>query len=75
MDPNTALREFRMAMARAREAGQTDDDSEAEYAALQDAVRYAEALDEWMSKSGALPSEWTRGRNERYISTHLPDRD
>ncbi len=48
MDPNAALHSLRLAIA------------SGEYEIAAD---YAEALDEWLSKGGYLPSDWAREGN------------
>lgn len=57
MDPNTTLDAFREAMKDARRAAE-EDSNDAEIQALQDAIGYAEALDEWMTNGGFAPGEW-----------------
>lgn len=59
MDPNETLRQFRRAIAGVHLAeGDGDDAAWTENAAW--ALEMALALDDWMSRGGALPKGWQR---------------
>jgi len=73
MDPNTALALMRSAIAQGREYGRDaarwedsgDRDRATECLASADgyaveAIEYAEALDAWLTRGGALPDVWSR---------------
>lgn len=55
MDPDTALRELRAALAAVEDAGPDRDE---EITALRQVAEYAQALDGWISAGGFLPSLW-----------------
>jgi len=64
MDPNTNLEEQRRIAARLLADRQRSTHSR-EVDAVQDAIRLAElvqALDEWITRGGFLPSEWSKPR-------------
>lgn len=56
MDPNEALAKMRAAITRYNEG--LANDSGDWISNAQEAVEMAEALDEWLSKDGFLPSDW-----------------
>jgi hypothetical protein len=57
MDPNATLEKLRAALAvLAHDDGTTD----ADLKAVREAAEAAEALDEWLSRGGFLPSAWER---------------
>lgn len=62
MDPNAALREMRAAIQRFRVAQEMGDHEEDQLGEAGQAVEFAEALDEWLSRGGFLPTEWAAGR-------------
>ena len=55
MDPNAALEALRDAM---RRYSAEDDEGHDRYVAATEAAEAAEALDEWLSNGGFLPSAW-----------------
>jgi hypothetical protein len=57
MDPNKTLADFREAVKAARRPDTTEE-ARAWNAAL--AMQAAEALDDWISRGGVLPSAWDR---------------
>lgn len=59
MDPNETLRLLREAVAEYRRPLPFSDSDEAAQL-LADLVQHVEALDEWLSKGGFLPSAWER---------------
>lgn len=59
MDPNTCLEELRKLLAKYKQQKDQLDETD-----VQDLVIRAEALDDWMSKGGAMPGAWTRYRDE-----------
>lgn len=67
MDPNTALANMREAIRRLDDPSNTS--TIGEYAeAARDLRDEAGALDEWLSRGGFLPTDWTRaGENNRLI--------
>lgn len=56
MDPNTALARLREAIARWSSASDADTRNDA----ASDAADWADALDDWISKGGFLPTAWAR---------------
>ena len=59
MDPNAALASLREALADAREAAEGDS-NDAEIEAWQEVGERIDALDQWLSNGGFLPSAWAR---------------
>lgn len=67
MDPEAAYSNAVQALARHR-ANQADEDNrrgdEIELEALRDLADAFEALNEWLTKGGAVPSAWVVGRTQ-----------
>ena len=59
MDPDVALQEIRDAISEA-EALADGDSNDAEIAAWQEVGERFAALDQWMSRGGFPPKEWTK---------------
>ncbi len=59
MDPNTTLQRIREALAAYKRTTNPD----AAGAVAQDAIEAIQDLDTWLSKGGALPKAWEKGRN------------
>jgi hypothetical protein len=58
MDPNEALRRIRAAIADLQSA----ESSSAVSVAADELAEHTQALDEWMSRGGFLPTAWAAGR-------------
>lgn len=58
MDPNETLRMLRAAIRQSHQS--SADRMVTELEALESVRDYAEALDEWLSRGGFLPSAWER---------------
>lgn len=69
MDPNEALR---LAREAAGELRQADDDDTLPGSQVGQLVEAFEALDEWLTKGGFLPSDWTTGENLVVTITNPP---
>ncbi|MFI5736200.1 hypothetical protein ACIA49_39160 [Kribbella sp. NPDC051587] len=65
IDPNAALRDLRDAASRARIAADGDS-NDTEIETLQEVMEHAEALDEWLTAGGSLPSRWVRMKTFAY---------
>lgn len=63
MDPDAALRRFRVALSQYHQTSVTEDDSVL-LALAYEAMEAAEALDEWLTRGGFLPAAW-RPRSRR----------
>jgi hypothetical protein len=65
LDPDAALRDLRDAAARARLAAEGDS-NDTEIETLQEVMELADALDEWLTAGGSLPSRWARIKTFAY---------
>jgi hypothetical protein len=58
MDPNAALAALRAALTKARAAAEGDS-NDAEIEAWQEVGDYIEEMDQWLTRGGFAPNEWT----------------
>lgn len=58
MDPDVALRELRAAIIEHHRLADSDTPNDAVLSAAEEVVRYAEALDGWLSAGGFPPAAW-----------------
>lgn len=62
MDPNANLRELRALASDIIDSNDRDDGGTIDVVDCCRLAELAQALDEWLTKGGALPSDWTRSR-------------